>query len=218
MPDRAGSTRSKDAVIRPGHCMNDGVPEQDDITSRWARLRWMRPRIVERDPGEPRRFDYGDLLEGSVAVAALLLMVAIGMTPWLAIPLSVVTYIAVALLRPERERPDERIDGTAAGLPSTEEMAEDRGHKQVPNAALTGVDTVVARFGLTRREQEILPLLAQRLTDREIAERLSISHRTAMNHTANILGKLGLASRRDIAAFVTLHALQPPSTPPREPE
>jgi DNA-binding CsgD family transcriptional regulator len=83
---------------------------------------------------------------------------------------------------------------------------------------LIGANAVAARFGLTRREQEVLPLLAQRLTDREIAERLSISHRTAMNHTANILGKLGLASRRDVAALVARHTPLPPSTSPHEPE
>jgi DNA-binding NarL/FixJ family response regulator len=55
--------------------------------------------------------------------------------------------------------------------------------------------------------------LAQRLTDREIAERLSISHRTAMNHTANILHKLGLESRRDVAGFVARHGLLPPHEP-----
>jgi DNA-binding NarL/FixJ family response regulator len=51
--------------------------------------------------------------------------------------------------------------------------------------------------------------LAQRLTDREIAERLSISHRTAMNHVANILGKLGLSSRREVAPFIAQHDLAP---------
>jgi DNA-binding CsgD family transcriptional regulator len=171
---------------------------------------------VERDPGESRRFGYGDLLEGTVAVAALLAMVASGMTPWLAIPLAIVTYIAIALLRPERERLDETLNGTTAFHPGIEAIADGNGH--VPDGTHTGASTVEARFGLTPREQEILPLLAQRLTDREIAERLSISHRTAMNHTANILGKLGLASRRDIATFVALHVVPPPSTPPREPE
>ena len=214
MPDRAGSRRPKDAVLRPGLHMTDGVREQDDIASRRAWLQSLRCWFVERDPGESRRVGYGDLLEGGVASAALLAMVASGMTPFLAIPLAVVTYIALALLRPEPERRDERIDGTAAERPGIEAIAADRAQKQFPDGALTSVDAVAARFGLTRREREVLPLLAQRLTDREIAERLSISHRTAMNHTANIMGKLGLASRRDVAAFVARHALQSP----REPE
>jgi DNA-binding NarL/FixJ family response regulator len=75
-----------------------------------------------------------------------------------------------------------------------------------------------ARFGLTRREIEILPMLAQRLTDREIAERLSISPRTAMNHTASILAKLGLTSRREVADFAAEHGLLPPTEPSNEDE
>jgi DNA-binding NarL/FixJ family response regulator len=151
-------------------------------------------------------------------VAALLVMVAIGVTPWLAIPLSVVTYIAVALLRPARERQAERIASTATEHPGIEAMAEDGGQGQLPKEALSGVDAVANRFGLTRREREILPMLAHRLTDREIAEQLTISHRTAMNHTANILDKLGLASRRDVATFIARHAFPPPSAASREPE
>jgi len=53
--------------------------------------------------------------------------------------------------------------------------------------------------GLTRREAEVLPLLAQGLPDAAIAERLVISRRTAEHHVASILGKLGLSSRQDVA-------------------
>ena len=57
------------------------------------------------------------------------------------------------------------------------------------------------QVALTRREQEILALLCQRLTDPEIAERLFISLRTVNHHVANILGKLGAANRREAAAL-----------------
>jgi predicted ATPase/DNA-binding CsgD family transcriptional regulator len=53
---------------------------------------------------------------------------------------------------------------------------------------------------LTRREREVLALLARRLTDTEIGERLYISPRTASTHVASILAKLGAANRRDAAA------------------
>jgi predicted ATPase/DNA-binding CsgD family transcriptional regulator len=55
-----------------------------------------------------------------------------------------------------------------------------------------------AEFGLTPREIEIVRLLEQRLSDREIAERLFISPRTAGTHVTSILGKLGLSSRREV--------------------
>lgn len=50
---------------------------------------------------------------------------------------------------------------------------------------------------LTNRELEVLALLAQRLSAKEIAQRLVISDRTAKRHTANIYQKLGVNSRRE---------------------
>ncbi len=58
-----------------------------------------------------------------------------------------------------------------------------------------------AAVSLTYREQDVLALLAQRLTDHEIAERLYISRKTASNHVSNILAKLGAANRRDATAI-----------------
>ncbi|HET9780590.1 MAG TPA: LuxR C-terminal-related transcriptional regulator [Candidatus Dormibacteraeota bacterium] len=55
---------------------------------------------------------------------------------------------------------------------------------------------------LTRREQEVAALVAQGLTNREIAARLFISERTAESHVEQIRGKLGFRSRRQIAAWV----------------
>ena len=56
---------------------------------------------------------------------------------------------------------------------------------------------------LTRREWEVLRLLAAGQTDREIADALFISRRTVNAHVANILGKLGVRSRREAATLVT---------------
>jgi DNA-binding CsgD family transcriptional regulator len=62
-------------------------------------------------------------------------------------------------------------------------------------------------FTLTRREQEVLTLLCQRHTDPEIAAALFISPRTASGHVANVLGKLGANSRREVAAIAARQGL-----------
>jgi predicted ATPase/DNA-binding CsgD family transcriptional regulator/transcriptional regulator with XRE-family HTH domain len=54
---------------------------------------------------------------------------------------------------------------------------------------------------LTRREREIAVLIARGLTNRAIAEQLVIAERTADTHVSNILDKLGLATRAQIAAW-----------------
>ena len=56
---------------------------------------------------------------------------------------------------------------------------------------------------LTPREREVALLVAQGLTNRQIAQELSLSTNTANNHVARILRKLGLRSRAQIAAWMT---------------
>jgi len=55
---------------------------------------------------------------------------------------------------------------------------------------------------LSRREQEVARLVAQGLTNRQIAEALVITEGTAINHLTHILNKLGFRSRAQIAAWV----------------
>ncbi|MFF3375073.1 LuxR C-terminal-related transcriptional regulator [Streptomyces sp. NPDC002680] len=55
--------------------------------------------------------------------------------------------------------------------------------------------------GLTPREWEVVALIASGMTNRQIAERLVISRRTAEGHVQRILGKLGFAGRSQVAAW-----------------
>ena len=54
---------------------------------------------------------------------------------------------------------------------------------------------------LTKREREILSLIAQGLTDKEIAEKVFLSPLTATTHRKNILSKLGLKNKVELTRF-----------------
>jgi DNA-binding CsgD family transcriptional regulator len=62
---------------------------------------------------------------------------------------------------------------------------------------------------LTGREREVAGLVARGLTSRQMAAALSISPNTAERHVENILNKLGLNSRAQVAAWAVAHGLMP---------
>jgi predicted ATPase/DNA-binding CsgD family transcriptional regulator len=66
--------------------------------------------------------------------------------------------------------------------------------------ALVGQEMAGAQ--LSRREKQVAQLVADGLTNREIAERLVVSERTAEYHVEQIRNKLGFHSRRDIAPWL----------------
>lgn len=60
---------------------------------------------------------------------------------------------------------------------------------------------------LTRREIDVLRLLAKGNTNRQIALHLALSMRTVENHRANLMGKLGVASRVELVNYAEEHDL-----------
>ncbi len=96
------------------------------------------------------------------------------------VALSTLEAVAVALERP----------GTGSAAPA-------------PAPRSSGGD-----FGLTRREREVAALIAEGLSNREIAARLVVAQRTAEGHVENILSKLGFSSRAQVAGW--LAAQNPP--------
>jgi DNA-binding CsgD family transcriptional regulator/tetratricopeptide (TPR) repeat protein len=73
-----------------------------------------------------------------------------------------------------------------------------RGNLRVPRGPTRA--TAANPAGLTGRQVEVLGLLAEGLTDAEIAGRLSLSTKTVGHHVSALLAKLGVGSRRQAAA------------------
>lgn len=71
-------------------------------------------------------------------------------------------------------------------------------HRRLNNAVMPEQD--VGDFMLTRREKEIIPFIAQGLTNKEIARSFGLGPSTIKNHVHNILEKLRLRRRGEIAA------------------
>jgi DNA-binding NarL/FixJ family response regulator len=53
-------------------------------------------------------------------------------------------------------------------------------------------------FGLTRRQQQLVPLIAQGLTNKEIAARLNLSEQTVKNHIHGIMRRVGAGDRMQV--------------------
>jgi DNA-binding NarL/FixJ family response regulator len=104
------------------------------------------------------------------------------------------------------------------------------GRSLTPEAAFAGLTQTVERVlntpvtvspavtttwpsGLTEREVEVIRLVADGLTNAQVADRLFLSRRTVDAHLRRIYDKLELATRTELVRFAHEHALiQPPSS------
>jgi DNA-binding CsgD family transcriptional regulator len=76
-----------------------------------------------------------------------------------------------------------------------------------PAAASTRVGNAGALGALSDRELEVLRLVAQGLSNSEIADRIHLSAHTVKRHVANILGKLDLPTRAAATALAVRSGL-----------
>ena len=84
---------------------------------------------------------------------------------------------------------------------------ETRGRPDDPEPGAGGAAPLPPMPSLTPRELEVLRLIADGLTDREIGDALFVSRRTATSHVASILTKLGVPSRAAAVAYAIRHQL-----------
>jgi DNA-binding NarL/FixJ family response regulator len=83
-------------------------------------------------------------------------------------------------------------------------------------------DNVDRRLGLTPRELEIVTTVTTGFTNKEIAQRFSLSEETVKHHLTKIFSKLGVSNRLELALFaISQHLVEPlletrPKAPPRD--
>ena len=88
--------------------------------------------------------------------------------------------------------------GDAVVAPSTTRRLIDRFAPMLPT---DGADAPPDLAGLTSREREVLALIAQGLSNTEIADRLFVSEATVKTHVGRVLAKLGLRDRVQAVVF-----------------
>ena len=108
---------------------------------------------------------------------------------------------ATALLRRglarDRERATAMLDAAVRG-------AAELGMEPLRARAAAGLAALKGeRSPLTDRELEVAALVAEGLTNKEVAARLRLSVRTAENHLLNVMNRLGLDNRAQVAAWFT---------------
>ncbi len=99
----------------------------------------------------------------------------------------------------------EVVSGLAHALATNEDRPETaRLAEQFAQRALASLPSLACSVStLTPREREVAALVAAGKSNREIADALVLSERTAERHVANIMAKLGVSSRTQIAVWVT---------------
>lgn len=71
--------------------------------------------------------------------------------------------------------------------------------------SLHEIDTDPVLASLTPRERSILSLLAEGLSNRQIADELHLAEKTVKNNMSNLLAKMGMSTRTEAAVYITRH-------------
>lgn len=93
--------------------------------------------------------------------------------------------------------PDELVAQIEASLKQASRMMQGQG----PDLGSAVSSQVPFDVELTPTERRVIGLVAQGLSNREIAQKLSVSQRTVESHVSNMLGKTGLGNRTELARW-----------------
>jgi PAS domain S-box-containing protein len=117
-------------------------------------------------------------------------------------------WVNVSTLRVSRDGAGDGTVHLLRDVTATREiLALIRGLLAIPAALVPAAPDGTGHGELTRREVEILHLIATGLNTKDVAERLHVSPATIRNHVQNILGKLGAHSRLEAVAYATRNRL-----------
>lgn len=174
----AGRTTAEKG-LPPGRALGvEGLAWLARLEAEWDRLRWLAgidPPTAEQHVGSWQRtvdaFGYGHVFEQA----------------WSRVHLSAALRAAGRIA--DAHEQTETATAVARALGAKPLLAE-----------LGGAEAGVGPAALTAREVEVLALLAQGRTNRQLARELYISEKTVSVHVSNILSKLGVRSRTEAAA------------------
>jgi DNA-binding CsgD family transcriptional regulator/tetratricopeptide (TPR) repeat protein len=102
---------------------------------------------------------------------------------------------------PLRDAAEIALELGAEPLHAAISQVAERAGLEISAPSATEVEPSARRYGLTRREMEVLRLLVDGRTNRQIAGELFISEKTAGTHVSSILGKLDVAGRTEAASL-----------------
>jgi DNA-binding CsgD family transcriptional regulator len=167
---------------------------RDDLTAlaavlaaRSARLGGESPNLAELQSAMERFADFGMVLEEAEARVELARALA-------------------------SERPQSAIEQARTALRTFERLGAarhaDEAAQLLRELGAPGRTAPRTRSALTRREQQVLQLLGEGLSNPQIADRLVISPRTAEHHVRNVLSKLELSNRAEAAAYAVRESIR----------